>query len=411
MTTFTTPPTNPSRSDPPATFITRADAFIAWFSTLYTELTAFCASLSLVSTTDTSSTSNAIGTGAKTFTVTAGKSFSPGMYLVIADTAAPSTNSMWGQVTSYSGTTLVMNILSVLGSGTKTAWTISQSASTLSYSSGTTVTGDILMQSGAAIEEAMSTVASATTPDIWTNTSNVINYTGNTTATGFAAATQAGQRRVLVLAGAAPFTAGANMLIDGVSSGTTLTLSAADRVEVIALTTTQFRLLPIKSDGTPASTSVATVQSTTSGTSKDFVSPISNPKRITVSAVGLSTSGSSNPMLQAGDAGGIEPTGYLGAVSNNAAASVAVANFTTGFGLAGATLSTNVLHVTAILTLQDPATNTWSCSVSGGRSDAAVSVSGGGSKTLSPGPLTTIRLTTVNGTDTFDAGSVNVIWE
>jgi hypothetical protein len=33
-----------------------------------------------------------------------------------------------------------------------------------------------------------------------------------------------------------------------------------------------------------------------------------------------------------------------------------------------------------------------------------------GSKTLSA-ELTTVRITTVNGTDTFDAGTVNVSWE
>jgi hypothetical protein len=50
------------------------------------------------------------------------------MWLVIADTAAPSTNQMFGSITSYSGTTLVMNITQILGSGTPAAWTISQSS-------------------------------------------------------------------------------------------------------------------------------------------------------------------------------------------------------------------------------------------------------------------------------------------
>jgi hypothetical protein len=79
---------------------------------------------------DSSTTSNSIGTGEKTFTVSPGKGFRGGMYLVIADTAAPSTNSMTGQVTSYNTGTgeLVMSILNATGSGTKTAWTISQTA-------------------------------------------------------------------------------------------------------------------------------------------------------------------------------------------------------------------------------------------------------------------------------------------
>lgn len=126
--TITALPDEPSRSDTPAVFITKADAFLAALSTLVTEVNAATLAMNLNATTDTSASSVAIGTGAKTFTVTAGKSFLGGMYLVIADTAAPSTNFMVGQVTSYSGTSLVMNMLYAGGSGTKTAWTISQSA-------------------------------------------------------------------------------------------------------------------------------------------------------------------------------------------------------------------------------------------------------------------------------------------
>ena len=116
-------------------FIVAADADVVARGNLVTELNAFAtqanstaAAMNLNSTTDTSATSNSIATGAKTFTVTAGKSFQPGMWLVIADTAAPSTNQMLGSITSYSTDQLVMNITSIIGSGTKTAWTISQSA-------------------------------------------------------------------------------------------------------------------------------------------------------------------------------------------------------------------------------------------------------------------------------------------
>jgi hypothetical protein len=120
-------PDAPQRSDTPDVFVAKADAFIAALPQFVTEANDLAAAMNLNSTTDTSATSNSIGTGAKTFTVSAGKSFQPGMYLVIADTAAPSTNSMSVQVTSYSGTTLIVNSLAFSGSGTKAAWTISQS--------------------------------------------------------------------------------------------------------------------------------------------------------------------------------------------------------------------------------------------------------------------------------------------
>lgn len=121
-------PTAPSRTMSQDTFDSTTDAFIGALPQFEADMNALAAAMALNSTTDTSASSVAIGTGAKTFTVSASKSFWPGMWLVIADTAAPTTNAMFCQVTSYSGTTLIVNSYAVLGSGTKTAWQISQSA-------------------------------------------------------------------------------------------------------------------------------------------------------------------------------------------------------------------------------------------------------------------------------------------
>jgi len=73
---------------------------------------------------DTSTSSVAIGTGSKTFTVSSAKPYQAGTPLRIADAADPSTNFMDTVVTSYSGTTLVVNSIGYGGSGTKTSWTI-----------------------------------------------------------------------------------------------------------------------------------------------------------------------------------------------------------------------------------------------------------------------------------------------
>jgi hypothetical protein len=130
--TITALPTPPSTTDP-THFATKADALLSALPQFVTEVNAVAVAMNLNSTTDTSTTSDTIAIGATTLTVSTGKSFQPGMYLVIADTAAPSTNSMYGQITSYNSGTgvLVMNIISVLGSGTKTAWKISQSAANM----------------------------------------------------------------------------------------------------------------------------------------------------------------------------------------------------------------------------------------------------------------------------------------
>ena len=73
----------------------------------------------------TSTSSVAIGTGSKTFTTAdSGKPYQAGTPLRIADAAAPETNFMDAIVTSYSGTTLVVDVFGYAGSGTKTSWTI-----------------------------------------------------------------------------------------------------------------------------------------------------------------------------------------------------------------------------------------------------------------------------------------------
>ena len=78
--------------------------------------------------TDTSATSLAIGAGAKTFTCSAGKQFAAGQFVLVTS-SANSANYMHGQVTSYTGTTLVINVLDIGGSGTHADWALSVSGS------------------------------------------------------------------------------------------------------------------------------------------------------------------------------------------------------------------------------------------------------------------------------------------
>jgi hypothetical protein len=54
--------------------------------------------------------------------------------------------------------------------------------------------------------------------------------------------------------------------------------------------------------------------------------------------------------------------------------------------------------------------NTWSSFHSMALSNLANTLNGAGSVTLSA-TLDRIRITTVNGTDTFDAGSINIAYE
>jgi hypothetical protein len=154
-----------------------------------------------------------------------------------------------------------------------------------------------------------------------------------------------------------------------------------------------------------------TAVASTSGTSIDFTSIPSWVKRITVMFNGFSTNGSSNYLVQLGDAGGIETTGYLGAGAYIASGAAASTAFTTGFGIQnGAAGSGAITHGAMIISLQNSATNTWTAIGNFCNSDTARTLYMAGVKPLSD-VLTQVRITTVNGTDTFDAGTINILYE
>jgi hypothetical protein len=89
----------------------------------------------------------------------------------------------------------------------------------------------------------VTTVASSATPDIFNAPTQAINYTDTVLATGFVAALVAGMIRRLFIPSAARFTAGANLTIDGVAAGTTITVNPGTVLLVVAVTTTSFRLM------------------------------------------------------------------------------------------------------------------------------------------------------------------------
>jgi hypothetical protein len=150
----------------------------------------------------------------------------------------------------------------------------------------------------------------------------------------------------------------------------------------------------------------ATSQASTSGTSIDFTGIPSWVKRITVMFSGISTNGSSNLIIQLGDSGGFETTSYLGAGSFTGSSSGA-SNYTTGFGFPLSNVA-NVSH--GSVQINNINGNEWTAFGVIGLSSSAFTLNTGGSKSLS-GTLTQVRITTVNGTDTFDAGSINILFE
>lgn len=77
----------------------------------------------------TSSDSETIGTGSKTFTLDSQRTFGVGQFVVVADAAAPSSNYMIGQITAISSLDLTINVTTTAGSGTLSSWHIVGTAS------------------------------------------------------------------------------------------------------------------------------------------------------------------------------------------------------------------------------------------------------------------------------------------
>jgi hypothetical protein len=150
-----------------------------------------------------------------------------------------------------------------------------------------------------------------------------------------------------------------------------------------------------------------TAQNTTSGTSIDFLNIPSWAKKITVMFNGVSTNGSSFIIVTLGTSSGVETTNYfsyrLGITTTPAAYAT---NTTVGIFCGGGGASSDTRGSITITTLSN---NNWvwhgACYDGTGNGTCFM-----GSKTLS-GTLDRVRLTTVNGTDTFDNGSVNILIE
>lgn len=155
---------------------------------------------------------------------------------------------------------------------------------------------------------------------------------------------------------------------------------------------------------------LGTPVATTSGTSIDFTGIPAGTKQIIISFNTVSTNGTSNLLIQLGDSGGIETTSYSSISAVFGTAYVGTLISSTGFrircGFANDRISGNVT-----LVLENSTTFTWSASgIVGdtlGNSEQMFPLCG--IKALSA-QLDRVRITTVNGTDTFDFGEINIAY-
>lgn len=149
-----------------------------------------------------------------------------------------------------------------------------------------------------------------------------------------------------------------------------------------------------------------TAVASTSGTSIDFTGIPSWVKRITVMFAGISVSGTANILFQLGSTT-VAATGYTGgyvyinataANSNTSTVGILMGNRAAAAAYTGAIVFTQISG------------NTWVGSLNYTDANAGFGGVSTGNITLS-GVLDRVRVTTTNGTDTFDAGTINIIYE
>ena len=154
----------------------------------------------------------------------------------------------------------------------------------------------------------------------------------------------------------------------------------------------------------------ATAQNSTSGTSIDFTGIPSGVKRVTVMFSGVSTNGTSNIQVQLG-AGSVTTTGYVSTCAYfGGTGSTSTGNASTaGFLVVMANAATNSNGGIIIITTLGGNIWTYMSNITYGGGSLYL-MCGAGNISLG-GTLDRVRITTANGTDTFDAGSINILYE
>jgi hypothetical protein len=136
----------------------------------------------------------------------------------------------------------------------------------------------------------------------------------------------------------------------------------------------------------------------TSGTSFTFTGIPSTAKRINIMFSNVSLSGTNDLLVQIGDSGGIEDTGYV-------SGSGSAVNSTAGFVIRMANAGRNAYGTMVICNITG---NNW-VSMHSINAGTTADFAGGGGKTLSD-TLTQVRITRT-GSDTFDTGTINILYE
>lgn len=196
-------------------------------------------------------------------------------------------------------------------------------------------------------------------------------------------------------------------IINASTSGVGGLVSTADNSGVLELQSGGQTKFTVSSEGAYGTLRYETVKNAT-GTAVDFTGIPSWVKRVTVLLNEVSTNGTTNVLVQVGTSSGVITTGYV-SVSGRQTANT---SYTTGDSTVGFHVQTAVATETktVVMTLYSMGGNSIIGSWVGKRASNE-SIYGSGSISIGASPLDRIRITTANGTDTFDAGIINLLLE
>jgi hypothetical protein len=152
---------------------------------------------------------------------------------------------------------------------------------------------------------------------------------------------------------------------------------------------------------------LATAQASTSGTAILFTGIPSWVKRVTVMFKGVSLSSTSALLVQIGS-GSVTSSGYASSSGYTSGTAQNTIGSTAGYPIATNADAASLVSGNLIISLFGG--NTWISSGTFKLNSSSTSSWCGGDVTLA-GALDRVNITSVSGTDTFDAGSINIMYE
>lgn len=194
--------------------------------------------------------------------------------------------------------------------------------------------------------------------------------------------------------------------INASTSGVGGLVSTADNSGILELQSGGNTKFTVSSEGAYGTLRMEAAKAAT-GTAVDFTGIPAWVKKITVLFAGVSSNGTSSYVVRIGGASGISATSYEAGSTHFSSNAVGGEAHTTGFGIRcnqAAILTSGNMFICRMSDI------VWTQSNVFGGSSTNFSVIGGGMKVLNE-PLTQLRITTINGTDVFDAGYFSLILE